>query len=143
MWYFDGFLVDQRDQFVNVYESDAVVLHLPAVGSSPEPTVQWFMRTSSLSREHLRIANNEKYFITSTHHLVILNTDYQDEKIYFAVIENIFVGGTKQSPDYRLQINRRATSASMYVPELIIKPTDQLATIGDAIKSFECLANAG
>ena len=143
VWYFDGFLTDQTDQFINVYESDAAVLRLPTIGSSPEPSVQWFMKTSSLSRDQSRIIINEKYFITADHHLVILNSEYQDEKIYFAMVENIFVGGTKQSADYRLNVNRRKNSLSTTVPELIVKPVDQLATIGDAIKSFECLANAG
>ncbi|UJR10058.1 hypothetical protein I4U23_014280 [Adineta vaga] len=143
IWYFDGFKNDQRDQFVNVYESDAVSLQLPMISSSPEPSVQWFMKSSSSSRDNIRIIINEKYFITTTHNLVILNTDYQDEKIYFAVVENIFVGGTKQSPDYRLQINRRKTQFLQPTLEFIVKPTDQLATIGDAIKSFECVANAG
>jgi hypothetical protein len=143
VWYFDGLINDQRDQFVNVYESDAVLLHLPTIISSPEPSVQWFMKSSSSSRDHIRIIINEKYFVTSTHDLVILDIEYQDEKIYFAIIENIFVGGTKQSPDFRLQINRRKNSFQDFVPEFIVKPTDQLATIGDAIKSFECVANAG
>ncbi|CAF1498097.1 unnamed protein product [Adineta steineri] len=101
------------------------------------------MKSSSSSRDNIRIIINEKYFITSTHNLVILNTEYHDEKIYFAIIENIFVGGTKQSSDFRLQINRRKIPLSETIPEFIIKPTDQLATIGDAIKSFECVANAG
>jgi hypothetical protein len=143
VWYFDGFINDQSDQFINVYESDAVTLQLPSIGSSPEASVQWFMKSSSLSRDNTRIMMNEKYFITSTRNLVILNTDYQDEKIYYAIIENIFVGGTKQSSDFRLQINRRKNSAQISIPEMIVKPADQLATIGDAIKSFECLANAG
>jgi len=143
VWYFDGFINDQRDQFINVYESDAIILNLPLISSSPEPSVQWFMKSSSLSRDSIRIIINEKYFITSTHNLVILNTEYQDEKIYFAIIENIFVGGTKQSADFRLQINRRKNLFEISMPELIVKPTDQLATIGDAIKSFECIANSG
>ncbi|CAF3794544.1 unnamed protein product [Adineta steineri] len=143
VWYFDGLINNQRDQFINVYESDAVILHLPIISSSPDPTVQWFMKSSSSSRDNIRIIINEKYFITSTHNLVILNTEYHDEKIYFAIIENIFVGGTKQSSDFRLQINRRKIPLSETIPEFIIKPTDQLATIGDAIKSFECVANAG
>ncbi|CAF0978834.1 unnamed protein product, partial [Adineta ricciae] len=143
IWYFDGFQNGQRDQFVNVYESDAVILQLPTISSSPEPSVQWFMKSSSSSRDNIRIIINEKYFITSTHNLVILNTDYQDERIYFAVVENIFVGGTKQSPDYRLQINRRKSQFAQPTLEFIVKPIDQLATIGDAIKSFECVANAG
>ena len=143
IWYFDGFITDQRDQFVNVYESDAVVLQLPIISSSPEASVQWFMKSSSLSRDNIRIIINEKYFITSNHNLVILNTEYQDEKIYFAIIENIFVGGTKQSADFRLQINRRKTPLQTLIPEFIVKPIDQIATIGDAIKSFECVANIG
>ncbi|CAF3121489.1 unnamed protein product [Rotaria sp. Silwood2] len=98
----------------------------------------------SLSHDNKHIIPNEKYFITSTYNLVILNTEYQDEKIYFAIIENIFVGsGTRQSPDYCLQINRRKSSFQLSIPEFIVKPTDQLATIGDPIKSFECVANAG
>ncbi|CAM4809050.1 unnamed protein product [Rotaria magnacalcarata] len=143
IWYFDGFTSNQRDQFVSISESDAVVLQLPTISSSPEPTVQWFMKSSSLSRDNKPIIMNEKYFITSTYNLVILNTDYQDEKIYFAIIENIFVGGTKQSPDFRLEINRRKNSYRTSSLEFIIKPTDQLATIGNHIKSFECIANAG
>jgi hypothetical protein len=143
VWYFDGLINDQRDQFVNAYESDAVILRLPTISSSPEPSIQWFMKSSSSSRDHIRIIINEKYFVTSTHDLVILNTEYQDEKVYFATIENIFVGGTKQSSDFRLQINRRKNSFELSAPELIVKPTDQFATIGDAIKSFECVANAG
>ena len=143
VWYFDGLLNDQGDQLVQVHQSDAAILRLPSIGSSPEPTVQWFMKSTVSSRDHHRIIHNEKYFITSSHHLIILNVDYDDEKIYFAVIENIFVGGTKQSSDYRLQVNRRTTT-NVYsaTPQLTVKPTDQLATIGDAIKSFECLANA-
>jgi hypothetical protein len=50
---------------------------------------------------------------------------------------------TKQSTDFRLQINRRKNSLQTSTPELIVKPIDQLATIGDAIKSFECVANIG
>ena len=143
VWYFDGLLNNQRDQYLNVYESDAVILHLPKINSSPEPSVQWFMKSSSLSRDHKRIIINEKYFITSTHDLVILDTEYHDEKIYFAVVENIFVGGTQQSPDFRLQVKRRKTMFQTSIPKFIVQPTDQLATIGDAIKSFECVANAG
>ncbi|CAF3111007.1 unnamed protein product [Rotaria sp. Silwood2] len=143
IWYFDSLINNQRDQFINVYESDAIILYLPIINSSPEPSVQWFMKSSSLSRDNKRIIINEKYFITSTHNLVILNTEYQDEKIYFAIIENIFVGGTKQSSDFRLQINRRKTPLQISIPEFIVKPTDQLATIGDPIKSFECVANSG
>lgn len=142
VWYFDGFLVDQTDQFISVHESDAAVLRLPPISSSPEPSVQWFMKTSSLSRDQTRIMINEKYFITADHHLVILNVEYQDEKIYYAMVDNIFVGGTKQSVDYRLNVNRRSSAFSTNVPELIVRPVDQSATIGDAIKSFECLANA-
>ena len=143
VWYFDGLLNDPGDQFVNAYESDAVILRLPSIGSSPEPSVQWFMKSSSSSRDQTRIVINDKYFITSAHNLVILNSEYQDERIYFAMIENIFVGGTKQSPDYRLQVNRRKSSSFVNMPELIVRPVDQLATVGDAIKSFECLGNAG
>jgi hypothetical protein len=142
VWYFDGLINDQGDQFVNVYENDAVILQLPIISSSPEASVQWFMKTSSLSRDKEPIIINEKYFVTSTHNLVILNTEYQDEKIYFAIIENIFVGGTKQSSDFRLQINRKQNLFETSTPEFIVKPTNQLATIGDAIKSFECVANA-
>lgn len=143
VWYFDGLISNQRDQFISVYESDAVILQLPTISSSPEPTVQWFMKTSSSLRDHKRIMTNEKYFITSTHNLVILNSDYLDEKIFFAVIENIFVAGTKQSPDFRLEIKRRKNSFQPLIPDLIVKPTDQLAKIGDPIKSFECVANTG
>lgn len=143
VWYFDGFTSDPSDQFINTYESDAVLLRLPTISSSPEPSVQWFMKSSSSSRDSMRIVINEKYFVTSTHNLVILNTEYQDEKIYFAVIENIFVGGTKQSSDFRLQINRKKNPFELSAPEFIVKPIDQFATIGDAIKSFECVANAG
>lgn len=143
VWYFDGFLTNPGDQYLNVYESDSILLQLPTISSSPEPTVQWFMKSSSTSRDPIRITINEKYFITSTHNLVILNTNYEDEKIYFAIIENIFVGGTKQSSDFRLQINRKKSfEFSTTTPEFIIKPVDQLATIGDAIKSFECIANS-
>ena len=143
VWYFDGLVNPQRDQFVNVYESDAIVLELPSISSSPEPTVQWYMKSSSSSRDHTRIVINDKYFITSTHNLVILNTEYQDEKIYFAIIENIFVGGTRQSADFRLQVNnRKTTSFENSLVDLIVKPIDQFATIGDAIKSFECVANS-
>ncbi|CAF4337898.1 unnamed protein product, partial [Rotaria magnacalcarata] len=39
IWYFDGFTSNQRDQFVSISESDAVVLQLPTISSSPEPTV--------------------------------------------------------------------------------------------------------
>ncbi|CAF3611578.1 unnamed protein product [Rotaria sp. Silwood1] len=144
IWYFDNLISNQRDQYINVYESDAIILYLPIINSSPEPTIQWFMKSSSLSRDNKRIISNEKYFITSTYNLVILNTEYQDEKIYYAIIENIFVGGTKQTSDYRLQINRRKTSFQLSsIPEFIIKPIDQLATIGDPIKSFECVVNTG
>ncbi|CAF2975431.1 unnamed protein product [Rotaria sp. Silwood2] len=144
VWYFDYLITNQRDQFINVYESDAIILYLTIINSSSEPTVQWFMKSSSLSHDNKHIIPNEKYFITSTYNLVILNTEYQDEKIYFAIIENIFVGsGTRQSPDYCLQINRRKSSFQLSIPEFIVKPTDQLATIGDPIKSFECVANAG
>lgn len=142
VWYFDGFETKQDDQYLNVYESDSIILKLPKINSSPEPTVQWFMKSSSITRDPIRIIINEKYFITSTHNLVILNTEYEDEKIYFAIIENIFVGGTKQSADFRLQINPKKSSFENSMPEFIVKPTDQFATIGDAIKSFECVANS-
>jgi hypothetical protein len=143
VWYFDGFISNIGDQFIHVYQNEAAILRLPSIDSSPEPSVQWFMKTSSLARDHVRITINDKYFITSDHHLVILNADYhQDEKIYFALVENIFVGGSKQSVDFRLQITRKSIVSSNFMPELIVKPIDQLATIGDAIKSFECLANA-
>lgn len=143
IWYFDVLLNNQRDQFIMANESDAVILYAPTISSSHEPNVQWFMKSSSLSRDNQRIIPNEKYFITSTYNLVILNTEYQDEKIYFAIIENTFFGGTKQTTDYRLQINRKKDLFQSSVPRFIVKPTDQLATIGDTIKSFECVAHAG
>lgn len=142
IWYFDGFLNEQDDQLVQVTQSDAAIFRLPSIGSSPEPNVQWFMKSSVLGREQTRIIHNEKYFISSSHNLIILDVDYEDEKIYYALVENIFVGGTKQSADYRLQVHRRTTPISFSSkPEFIIQPIDQLATIGDAIKSFECVAN--
>jgi hypothetical protein len=111
VWYFDGFIdrtgEQRRDQFVNVYENDAIVLRLPPVSSSPEPAVQWFTKTSPSAPDSTRITMSDKYFITATHNLVILNTDYGDERVYFATVENIFVGGSKQSFDFRLQVNRR------------------------------------
>lgn len=142
VWFFDGFQDNLSDKVIEVTQFDGAVFQLGTILSSPEPNVQWFMKSNVLMREQTRIISNEKYFLSSSHKLIVLDADFDDEKIYYAIVENIFVGGTKQSPDFRLEVRRRTTAISFSSkPNFIIKPVDQFATIGDPIKSFECLAN--
>ncbi|CAF1181603.1 unnamed protein product, partial [Didymodactylos carnosus] len=142
VWYFDGYEQQPLDQVVNVNENDAAIFNLPDISSSPEPTIQWYSRDIYKKTTGQKIVMNEKYFITSKHNLIILSANYDDEKMYYATIENIFAGGSKQSPAYRLEVNRRKFYATNDAPVIIVKPSDQIAIVGDPLKTFECVPNA-
>nr|XP_018910641.1 PREDICTED: protein sidekick isoform X1 [Bemisia tabaci] len=129
-----GAFEDQTEKSVTVQTGHAAVLELPPIESYPPPLVMWQVDDGNT-------IFGRKFFVTTSHQLVVLACSKDDQKAYRARATNTQLGKEEDSAYIRLIVTGSETLTEV-APEIVIKPVDTHIIRGQQIIELQCIANA-
>lgn len=128
-----GVFNNTTEQRLTVISGHPAIFDLPAIDSTPVPSVMWQTVEGPLNYDI-------KYAYTKANQLIILSADESDRRAYRARAINTQLGKEENSAFIHLNV-----SGDPYIevpPEIIVHPQDMKLKRGEQVAELQCIANA-
>ncbi|TMW48206.1 hypothetical protein DOY81_006718 [Sarcophaga bullata] len=128
-----GVFNNTTEQRLTVVSGHPAIFDLPAIDSTPVPSVMWQTVEGPLNYDI-------KYAYTKANQLIILSADESDRRAYRARAINTQLGKEENSAFIHLNV-----SGDPYIevpPEIIVHPQDMKLKRGEQVAELQCIANA-